>query len=253
MTQSSATEHTVLSANTSDLRGIHETAVRHAFIQKVYGILGAQLAITTLISGAILYAGQHWVKSNPALSLTMMTVSLAVSIGMMCVFMCCPDTMRETPTNYILLGLFTIAESILVGFVSIQYTQASVIMVLAITTIVVLSLTLFACQTSYDFTGFAPYLFCFAMVLLGFGLVLSIASLCGATASPAFKAMRLLYAVGGALLFSVYLIFDTQMIVGGKHAKFKFSLDDYCMAAIALYLDIIQLFLYLLEIFGERK
>lgn len=248
-----SSDDAALSANIGDLSGIHETAVRHAFIQKVYGILGAQLTVTTLISGAILYGGEHLLKKNPNLSLALITCSMAASIAMMCVFWCCPDTMRRTPTNYILLGIFTIAESILVGFVSIQYTQASVIMVLAITAIVVLSLTLFACQTKYDFTGFAPYLFCFAMVLFGFGLVLSIASLCGATASPAFQAMRLLYAIGGALLFSMYLVFDTQMIVGGKHSKFRFSLDDYCMAAIMLYLDIIQLFLYLLEIFGKRR
>jgi len=42
------------------------------------------------------------------------------------------------------------------------------------------------------------------------------------------------------------------MIIGGKH-KHKFSVDDYAMAAITLYLDIIQLFLKLLQILGQPK
>lgn len=75
----------------------------------------------------------------------------------------------------------------------------------------------------------------------------------GLAGSPAFHGMRLLYAFFGALLFSGFIVLDTQMIVGGKHSKYSFSLDDYCMAAINLYLDIIQLFLFLLELFGDRK
>lgn len=237
---------------TADLCGIEETAVRHGFIQKVFGILGAQLLVTTIVGALVMQAGKNLSQSNPSLIMTLMFFSLAASIGTMCTFMCCPDVMRQTPTNYILLTIFTLAESVLVGFISAQYTQESVLIVLAITTIVVLSLMLFACQTTYDFTGFAPYLFCFTMVLCGFGFILMMASMLGATASPAFQAIRLVYSIGGALLFSVYIVFDTQMIVGGKHQQFRFSLDDYCMAAIALYIDIIQLFLYLLQIFGTR-
>lgn len=69
------------------------------------------------------------------------------------------------------------------------------------------------------------------------------------------------------------------MIVGGKHAKYRFTIDDYCFdrasvflffwlgdfsfcggksmgrcqAAIAIYLDIVNLFLFLLQLFGERR
>ncbi|CAK0798661.1 unnamed protein product [Prorocentrum cordatum] len=52
--------------------------------------------------------------------------------------------------------------------------------------------------------------------------------------------------------FSAYIVFDTQMIVGGTH-KYQFSVDDYAMAAIMLYIDIIQLFVHLLRIFGNRR
>ncbi|CAJ1445306.1 unnamed protein product [Effrenium voratum] len=105
----------------------------------------------------------------------------------------------------------------------------------------------------YDFTGFMPYLFSALMVLFFFGLALSIASWCGAAGSGAFKVLNLVYAGLGALIFSFYIILDTQLIVGGKHNKHRFSIDDYCMAAINIYVDIIQLFLFLLELFGNRR
>lgn len=53
--------------------------------------------------------------------------------------------------------------------------------------------------------------------------------------------------VGGAMLFSFFIIVDTQMMLT------KLSPEEYIMAAINLYLDIINLFLYILRIFGERK
>merc|ERR1719401_386694 len=183
--------------------------------------------------------------------LFLLFMSLAISVAMMCVFICRPDLMRKSPTNYILLGLYTSAMGIMVGFISAQYTQESVLIALGITCLVVVGLTAFACQTKYDFTGMGPYLFCAGLALFAFGFMLSIAAMFNPT-SQAFQTLRLLYACAGALLFSMYIVFDTQMIIGGKH-KHQFGIDDYAMAAISLYIDIIQLFLFLLEIFGERR
>lgn len=234
------------------LGGLDEISVRHGFIRKVYGILGFQLLITTAIGAAILQVGEKWARSSPNTVFALLCVSICISVGMMCVFMCCPDTMRTTPTNYILLTLFTLAESVMVGFISIQYTKESVLIVFGITALVVLALTLFACQTSYDFTGCGPYLFCAVMVLMGLSFCLCLGSWLGAS-YKALRGLQLLYAGIGALVFSMYIVFDTQLIVGNKHAKHRFEVDDYCFAAISLYIDIIQLFLMLLQLLGERR
>ena len=55
-------------------------------------------------------------------------------------------------------------------------------------------------------------------------------------------------------LFAFYIVFDTQMMLGswGGH-KVEFSIDDYAFAALNLYLDIINFFLYILEIVGTRE
>ncbi len=67
-----------------------------------------------------------------------------------------------------------------------------------------------------------------------------------------FQTIQLVYATGGVLLFSCYLVYDTQLIIGGKHAKFQFSVDDYVFAALNLYLDIINLFIYILQLLNQR-
>ena len=60
------------------------------------------------------------------------------------------------------------------------------------------------------------------------------------------------YGAAGALVFMIYIVYDTQLMIGGKH---KYSLDpeEYVFAALNLYLDIINLFLYLLSIIGASK
>ena len=49
-------------------------------------------------------------------------------------------------------------------------------------------------------------------------------------------------------IFSVYLIIDTQLIMGARNQEL--SLDSHILGATLLYLDIINMFLYILSMFG---
>jgi len=56
------------------------------------------------------------------------------------------------------------------------------------------------------------------------------------------------------LLFSVYLIYDIQLIAGGEHKRMnQLSSDDYILAAINIYLDILVIFLELLRLIGGAR
>ena len=62
---------------------------------------------------------------------------------------------------------------------------------------------------------------------------------------------RILYlAISGiaAILFSAYLVFDIQAMMGGRYASY--SPDDYVAAALAIYLDVINIFIAILNIIG---
>jgi FtsH-binding integral membrane protein len=55
----------------------------------------------------------------------------------------------------------------------------------------------------------------------------------------------------GVLLFSIYLVIDTQMIMGGKSVELR--VDEYTLAALLLYIDIIQIFLYILQLLSNNN
>jgi FtsH-binding integral membrane protein len=63
----------------------------------------------------------------------------------------------------------------------------------------------------------------------------------------------MLYSLIGSVLFSFYLAYHTKLIVGGKHSKYQMDSQDYVFGAMALYNDIINMFIYILRILGEDK
>lgn len=112
-----------------------------------------------------------------------------------------------------------------------------------ITTAVCLALTLFALQTKYDFTAMGGILLAAAVIFMIFGLVAMFWH---------GKTIQLVYSSIGAFLFSVYLVYDTQLMLGGNH-KYSISPEEYIFAALNIYLDIIQIFIHILSIIGASR
>lgn len=59
--------------------------------------------------------------------------------------------------------------------------------------------------------------------------------------------MYIAITAGLVLLFSFYIVYDTRMIME------RFGFDDYIIAAVILYVDIINLFLKILALMGSRN
>jgi len=66
------------------------------------------------------------------------------------------------------------------------------------------------------------------------------------------KILSIVYASIGAFLFSCYIIVDTQLMMGGKH-QYAIDPEEYIFAALNLYLDIVNLFLFILRIIGASR
>ncbi|XP_077562759.1 glutamate NMDA receptor-associated protein 1 lifeguard isoform X1 [Haemaphysalis longicornis] len=215
-----------------------EKAIRHGFIRKVYGILMVQLAITAAFIALFIFEPnvQLYSRQHPGLYISAMVITFVL----MLVLACCESVRRSFPANLILLLLFTVCEGVLLGTVSSFYEVKEVMIAVTICTVVCLGLTLFAFQTKWDFTAMSGILFVCALVFMCFGFALIFIK---------GDIVRLVYACIGALLFSVYLVFDTQMMLGGNH-KYALSPEEYIFAALSLYVDIINLFLMILQIVG---
>jgi len=49
-----------------------------------------------------------------------------------------------------------------------------------------------------------------------------------------------------------YLVVDTQLMLGGHH-RYALSPEEYIFAALNLYLDIVNMFLFILSIVGYAR
>ena len=87
-------------------------------------------------------------------------------------------------------------------------------------------------------------LVCILFGLMIFGIVMIFV--------PYNKYLQMVYGGAGALIFSLYLVYDTQMMMGGDH-KYSISPEEYVFAALALYLDVINIFLFVLRLVGLAK
>jgi FtsH-binding integral membrane protein len=50
-----------------------------------------------------------------------------------------------------------------------------------------------------------------------------------------------------------FLVFDTQMIIGGEHRKIQLSPEEYIVGALQLYLDVVYIFIFILMLVGGKK
>jgi hypothetical protein len=220
--------------------------IRLGFVKKVYGILTAQLLVTTAVAFPLQL---DTFNLSPQVLLGLLLVSMVLSVVCICL-LSCTSMGRTYPSNYVILFTFTIAEAFLVGFVSAQYTAASVGLCVLATTLIFAGLTIYASCSTSDFTGMGPYLFAGLLALCLAGCVLSLSGFMGLQMPILNKA----YAALAIVMFSLYIVYDTQKILGSiKGSKHEYAVDDYVFAALNLYLDIINIFLYLLQLFGDRK
>ena len=155
---------------------------------------------------------------------------------------CYQDAARRVPGNYLLLGGFTVCLSYMVGYIASSYGTQTVFMAAIMTLALTISLTIYAFTTKTDYTYLGATLFILACGLIMFGLFAFVFQ---------YELMVTTWSILGVILYSYYLVYDTQLIAGGCHRHFTLSLDDYVIAALIIYIDVIILFLRILEIVGQ--
>jgi len=101
----------------------------------------------------------------------------------------------------------------------------------------VLALTIYAYTTKTDVTMWGGILVCVSIGLLIFVLL-----------AVWLRSNWLYIALCSCLvvLFGIFLVYDTQLIIGKK--RHQLSEDDYILGALMLYLDIILIFTYILDL-----
>ncbi|XP_022226140.2 protein lifeguard 1 [Drosophila obscura] len=215
-----------------------DKSTRRSFIMKVCTITAFMLLATTGVMAIFVTNddAKDWLLKHLWLVIIAVCVQMVILI-MVCY---CPFLFRKKPINYVLLSIFVAAESITLSFITMRYLPAQVLMAIGYTGLLVTALALFARFAPCDFTGCGPYLLVLFLVMLIMGIVMIF-----------YRSYWLLcvYCSLGILVYSLYLVVDIQMMIGGTH-KNQYSEEDYVLAALSIYIDIVHLFIYILMLIG---
>ncbi|XP_047945034.1 protein LIFEGUARD 4-like [Salvia hispanica] len=211
--------------------------MRWGFIRKVYSILCLQLLITfgTAIAMTFIQPVRLFLRTPAGLYTMIAAIILTV---ILCLMMSCFS--QKHPWNYILLFLFTCVMAFMVGACSSQRQGDAVLLAAGLTLVVTVGLTAFtfaAAKRGADFSFMGPFLFCAILLLMAFGIIRII--------FPLGRIGEQVIGCVGALVFSGFIIYDTDNLIK------RFNYDQYIDAACCLYMDIVNLFLYILAIFGD--
>lgn len=208
-----------------------ENQLRWGFVRKVYGILCAQVVLTTVVSAVtMLYTPMNdLLRDSAGLALVLAILPLILMFPLY-------HYQQKHPLNFVFLGLFTVCLSLSIGVACANTEGKIVLEALILTSAVVASLTgytFWASKKGKDFSYLGPILFAGLIVLLVTSLIQMFIPL-GPTSVAVFGGL-------GALLFAAFLVYDTNNMIK------RYTYDQYIWASVVLYLDILNLFLSILN------
>ncbi|ROL42408.1 Protein lifeguard 2 [Anabarilius grahami] len=147
--------------------------------------------------------------------------------------------------SILMLQLFS-TVAVIALFTFHFYNSKSVLLCIGITATVCLCVTIFSFQNKIDITSYQGLLFILCMVMFFCAIVMGLVVPFGYV--PWLHAV---YASIGAVVFTMFLAFDTQLLMGNK--QYALSPEEYIFATLSLYLDIVYLFTFLLQLFGNGR
>ena len=147
------------------------------------------------------------------------------------------------PWNYFVMTLFTLCTSYSLGVVSIAYAPSAVLAALALTTSAMGLMALLAHLLRHrDLSLFGLGLVAVGWVFL---LALIVLSFFRVTATGS-----ILIGASGAALFCAYTVFDLWLMMQPARGL---AVDEYMLAAMNIYLDFINIFLFILQAIGGAQ
>ena len=199
-----------------------------SILPKTFGILAVNLGICAISSFFTL-------NFHPGMGFIIL--SFILSIGLIFAI----HSLRDSASAIYLLGAFCAVSGISAGPTIGYYLEtpsgaAAVTTALAATAVSTLALCGYAIVSKRNFSHWGGFLITGLVSLI----VVSILNLFFQS-----SLLSLTLSAVGALIFSMYIVYDTSQIIHG-------GVTNPVLAALSLFLDILNLFYSLLRLFGSR-
>lgn len=224
------------------------TAKEAVFMNKVYAWMSGALLITAFVA--------WWAATTPAflnllyppqggVNKLLFYGLIGAEIGLVIWLSARIQTMTSERASLLFI-LYAVLNGLTMSTVFLMYTSSSITSTFFITSGTFGAMSLYGYTTKKDLTSWGNLLF---MALIG--LII-------ATVVNMFLKSSMLYYIlnyVGVLVFVGLTAYDTQKIkrMAGQMNSEEEAKKGAVMGALTLYLDFVNLFLYLLRLFGDRK
>ena len=210
-------------------------ADRATLVRRTYGLVF--VGVLTTIAGAA------FGMTQPALMDAVMAHPFIAFFAMMAPLLMVRSAPRVFPRNVLLTLIFTFIEGIWIAPLIFLYGRAypGVVSQAALLTLATFgALSLFAMFSRRDFSAWGSFFMVGLWVVIATSLI-----------SMFFPStLGSLWIAGGTLLvFSGLLVFDTWRLVRSG----QFGPDDYVIAAVQIYLDLLNMFIAILSLLGGGR
>ncbi|KAK6027934.1 hypothetical protein OSTOST_06029 [Ostertagia ostertagi] len=153
---------------------------------------------------------------------------------------------RSYPLNLIALGVFTLAAGYMTMAVTSSYNVQSVLLALCITTCSSAAIIVFPMFIKKDLTRVLYFQHDWYNLRVRHNAVVLRPHSDDRLLAFNVTFLYTVYAALGALLSMLYLAIDTQLLMGGR--ELEVSPEEYIFGAMQLFLDILNIFLFVLQI-----
>lgn len=222
----------------------NERVVAKEFMYRVYGWMAAGLATTAAVA---LYIGTTpslygMIFGNPGLPLVLFMVQIGIVIGLSAGL-----SRISFATAALLFFLYALSVGVTTSVIFLVYTKTSIYSTFLVTAGMFGLMSLYGYTTGADLTSVGSFSLMALLGLILTGIINMFLK------SPM---VHFLMSGFGVFIFVLFTAYDTQKI---KNIAYELIADREMIAKVALmgaltlYLDFINLFLYLLQFLGKRR
>jgi uncharacterized protein len=212
-----------------------------AHMQRVYGYMAGGLALTGVVAYAAAASGFYQSIADTGLIWIVMLAPLgfvlALSFGV---------ELMSAGTATVLFWIYAAVMGLSLGGIFLVFTGASIARVFFITAATYGAMSLYGYTTRTDLSGFGSFLL---MGLIGIVLASLVNIFVGSSA------LHFVISIIGVIVFVGLTAYDTQRIkeMYLESDSAEIASKKAVLGALALYLDFINLFMLLLQLFGQRR
>lgn len=216
-----------------------------AHMNKVYGTMSVGMLLTGLVAWAV---GTNDAMLAAIFGTPLKWVVMFAPLAVVFAFSAMINKMSAA-TAQLVFYAYAALMGLSISFIFAAYTGISIAQTFLVTAIAFAGLSLYGYTTKRDLSGFGTFLM---MGLIGL-IVASIVNIFLASSAVAFA-----ISVIGVLLFAGLTAFDTQRIKADyiQHAAYgdaEWLQKSSIMGALTLYLDFLNMFMFLLQFLGNRE